>query len=184
MARARRDFLSGRLTVSGYFTDAILRASMSLRSVTTTVASSRRSASNTRRWPFHRRCTAPIRRPCNWPTCWRSWRTDDLSTVKFQTGGAEVVEAAIKLARQYHKLTGSPGKFKIISRYQSWHGSTLGCFSAAGLKSRKTVNEPMGPRLHPRLSRRRVTDARLERPTPDCAGSRALIVEDDRSGME
>jgi adenosylmethionine-8-amino-7-oxononanoate aminotransferase len=35
---------------------------------------------------------------------------EDLSTVKFQTGGAEVTEAAIKLARQYHKLTGSPGK--------------------------------------------------------------------------
>ncbi|APW63150.1 aspartate aminotransferase family protein [Paludisphaera borealis] len=69
----------------------------------------------------------------------------DLSTVKFETGGAEVTEAAIKLARQYHKLTGSPGKYKIISRYQSWHGSTLGALSASGLKSRKTVNEPMAP---------------------------------------
>ena len=69
----------------------------------------------------------------------------DLSTVKFQCGGAEVIEAAIKLARQYHKLTGSPGKYKIISRYQSWHGSTLAALSASGLKSRKTVNEPMAP---------------------------------------
>lgn len=69
----------------------------------------------------------------------------DLSTVKFQCGGAEVVEAAIKLARQYHRLTGSPGKYKVISRYQSWHGSTLGALSASGLKSRKTVNEPMAP---------------------------------------
>jgi adenosylmethionine-8-amino-7-oxononanoate aminotransferase len=69
----------------------------------------------------------------------------DLSAVKFQCGGAEVTEAAIKLARQYHKLTGSPGKYKVISRYQSWHGSTLGALSASGLKSRKTVNEPMAP---------------------------------------
>jgi adenosylmethionine-8-amino-7-oxononanoate aminotransferase len=69
----------------------------------------------------------------------------DLSTVKFQCGGAEVVEAAIKLARQYHKLTGSPGKYKIIRRYQSWHGSTLAALSASGLKSRKTVNEPLAP---------------------------------------
>jgi adenosylmethionine-8-amino-7-oxononanoate aminotransferase len=69
----------------------------------------------------------------------------DLSTVKFQCGGAEVTEAAIKLARQYHKLTGNPGKYKIISRYQSWHGSTLGALSASGLKSRKTVNEPLAP---------------------------------------
>jgi adenosylmethionine-8-amino-7-oxononanoate aminotransferase len=69
----------------------------------------------------------------------------DLSAVKFQCGGSEVTEAAIKLARQYHKLTGSPGKYKIIARYQSWHGSTMGSLSASGLKSRKTVNEPLAP---------------------------------------
>src|SRR3954471_9149094 len=69
----------------------------------------------------------------------------DLNTVKFQCGGSEVVEAAIKLARQYHKLTGHPGKYKVISRYQSWHGSTIGALSASGLKSRKTVNEPLAP---------------------------------------
>src|SRR5580692_11785722 len=69
----------------------------------------------------------------------------DLSAVKFQCGGSEVTEAALKLARQYHKLTGNPGKYKIISRYQSWHGSTMGSLSASGLKSRKTVNEPLAP---------------------------------------
>src|SRR5947209_5576843 len=58
----------------------------------------------------------------------------DLSAVKFQCGGAEVTEAALKLARQYHKLTGHPGKYKVISRYLSWHGSTLGSLSASGLK--------------------------------------------------
>src|SRR5207244_6928474 len=66
----------------------------------------------------------------------------DLSAVKFQCGGSEVTEAALKLARQYHKRTGCPGKYKIISRYMSWHGSTLGSLSASGLKRRKTVNEP------------------------------------------
>lgn len=69
----------------------------------------------------------------------------DLSAVKLQCGGSEVTEAAIKLARQYHKLTGNPGKYKIISRYLSWHGSTLGSLSASGLKGRKTVNEPLAP---------------------------------------
>jgi adenosylmethionine-8-amino-7-oxononanoate aminotransferase len=69
----------------------------------------------------------------------------DLSAVKFQCGGAEVTEAAIKLARQYHRLTGHPGKYKVISRYLSWHGSTLGSLSASGLKGRKTVNEPLAP---------------------------------------
>jgi adenosylmethionine-8-amino-7-oxononanoate aminotransferase len=69
----------------------------------------------------------------------------DLSAVKFQCGGSEVTEAAIKLARQYHRLTGHPGKYKVVSRYLSWHGSTLGSLSASGLKGRKTVNEPLAP---------------------------------------
>lgn len=69
----------------------------------------------------------------------------DLNTVKFECAGSEVTEAAFKLARQYHRLTGSPGKYKIISRYLSWHGSTLGSLSASGLKSRRTVNEPLAP---------------------------------------
>ena len=74
---------------------------------------------------------------------------DDLNTVKFQCGGSEVTEAAIKLARQYHRLTGNPGKYKIVSRYLSWHGSTLGSLSASGLKGRRTVNEPLaGGFLH------------------------------------
>src|SRR5688500_6568639 len=69
----------------------------------------------------------------------------DLNTVKFECGGSEVTEAAIKMARQYHQRTGNPRKYKIISRYQSWHGSTMGSLSASGLKSRKSVNEPLAP---------------------------------------
>jgi adenosylmethionine-8-amino-7-oxononanoate aminotransferase len=69
----------------------------------------------------------------------------DLNTVKFECGGSEVTEAAIKMARQYHQLTGHPRKYKIISRYQSWHGSTMGSLSASGLKSRRAVNEPLAP---------------------------------------
>eukprot|EP00048_Salpingoeca_helianthica_P012819 m.188666 g.188666 ORF g.188666 m.188666 type:complete len:470 (-) comp15424_c0_seq18:34-1443(-) len=67
----------------------------------------------------------------------------DLAVSKFECSGSEVTEAAIKFARQYHRLTGNPGKYKIISRYQSWHGSTMASLSASGLKSRKTVNEPL-----------------------------------------
>ncbi len=67
----------------------------------------------------------------------------DLDAVKFQCGGSEVTEAAIKLARQYHRLRGEPGRYKIITRYLSWHGSTMGALSASGLKGRKTVNEPL-----------------------------------------
>ena len=69
----------------------------------------------------------------------------DLSAVKLQSGGSEVTEAAIKMARQYHRLQGNGTKFKIISRYHSWHGSTMGSLSASGLSSRRSVNEPLAP---------------------------------------
>ena len=75
----------------------------------------------------------------------------DLSTVKFQCGGAEVVEAAIKLARQYHRLTGSPGKYKIISRYQSWHGSTLGALLGLGAQVAQDGQRADGAGLPARL---------------------------------
>src|SRR5262249_19730275 len=60
-------------------------------------------------------------------------------------GGPKTPGPPTNPARQYHKLTGSHGKYKVISRYLSWHGSTLGSLSASGLKSRKTVNEPLAP---------------------------------------
>jgi len=69
----------------------------------------------------------------------------DLSAVKLACGGSEVTEAAIKMARQYHRLQGHATKYKIISRYHSWHGSTLGSLSASGLPSRRAVNEPLAP---------------------------------------
>ena len=49
----------------------------------------------------------------------------DLSAVKFCSGEAEANESAFKMARQYHKLGGNPSKYKVISRYQSWHGGPL-----------------------------------------------------------
>ncbi|HEV3085119.1 MAG TPA: aspartate aminotransferase family protein [Gemmataceae bacterium] len=101
----------------------------------------------------------------------------DLSTVKFECGGAEVTEAAIKLARQYHKLSGSPGKYKIISRYLSWHGSTMASLSASGLKSRKTVNEPLAPgfvHVFPPTCYRCPFGKRY----PDCAITCATIIND------
>ena len=58
----------------------------------------------------------------------------DLSAVKFQCGGSEVTEAAIKLARQYHKLTGNPGKYKIInigSMYSFFGSGLIPSYSAA-----------------------------------------------------
>src|ERR1700733_2153442 len=40
----------------------------------------------------------------------------DLNRVFFTSGGSEAVESALKMARQFHKLTGKPTKTKFIAR--------------------------------------------------------------------
>jgi len=66
----------------------------------------------------------------------------DLDTVKLLSGGSEATEAAMKLARQYHRQTGNPNKYKVIARYEGYHGATMGALSATGLKRRKVMFEP------------------------------------------
>jgi adenosylmethionine-8-amino-7-oxononanoate aminotransferase len=67
------------------------------------------------------------------------------NTFKFHCSGAEAIEAALKLARQYHRQSGHPGKFKIVSRYGSYHGSTMGAASATGISQFRTRFEPLVP---------------------------------------
>ena len=57
----------------------------------------------------------------------------DLNRVFFTNSGSEAVESALKLARQYHKLTGHPNKYKVIAREIAYHGTTLGALSATGV---------------------------------------------------
>ena len=66
----------------------------------------------------------------------------DLNTARLVDSGSEANEAAFKIVRQYHKQTGNPGKFKILSRYLSYHGATLATMSAGGVGYRKTLYEP------------------------------------------
>lgn len=56
-----------------------------------------------------------------------------MDTIKLLTGGSEATESAFKFARQYHVNTGNPGKYKVISNYTGFHGSTMGAMSASGL---------------------------------------------------
>lgn len=56
-----------------------------------------------------------------------------MTSIKLLTGGSEATESAIKFARQYHVHTGHPGKYKVLSNYTGFHGSTMGSMSASGL---------------------------------------------------
>ena len=69
----------------------------------------------------------------------------DLNRVFFTSGGSEAVESALKLARQYHKLTGKPNKTKLIAREIAYHGTTLGALSATGITGLRTPFEPLTP---------------------------------------
>ena len=66
----------------------------------------------------------------------------NLKYVKAFSGGSESIEAAMKFVRQYHKQSGHPGKYKFVSRYYGYHGSTGAAMAASGTGARKTKFEP------------------------------------------
>jgi acetylornithine/N-succinyldiaminopimelate aminotransferase len=59
----------------------------------------------------------------------------------FCNSGTEANEAAIKLAR----LNGKPGRYKIITMFNSFHGRTLGALSATGQPKYHQGLEPLVP---------------------------------------
>ncbi len=63
--------------------------------------------------------------------------------VYFTCGGSESIETALKLARQYQVEIGQAQRFQVISRQQSYHGSTLGALSVSGNKKRREMYLPM-----------------------------------------
>ena len=67
----------------------------------------------------------------------------DLNRVYFVSGGSEAVEAAIKLARQYHIENGQPERRHLIARRQSYHGNTLGALAAGGNAWRRAQFSPL-----------------------------------------
>jgi adenosylmethionine-8-amino-7-oxononanoate aminotransferase len=69
----------------------------------------------------------------------------DLNRVFFTTSGSEAVESAWKLAKQYFKLTGQPGRYKVISREIAYHGTSMGALAITGLAPIKAPFEPLPP---------------------------------------
>ena len=63
--------------------------------------------------------------------------------VYFTSGGSEATETAIKLARQFHLESGQPSRHRVISRRQSYHGSTLGAMSVSGNVARRAPYAPL-----------------------------------------
>jgi adenosylmethionine-8-amino-7-oxononanoate aminotransferase len=68
----------------------------------------------------------------------------DLNRVFFVSGGSEAVEAAWKLARQYHAARGQR-RWKAIARRLAYHGTTMGALSINGCTELRTPFEPLVP---------------------------------------
>jgi len=66
-----------------------------------------------------------------------------LNHVFFCSGGSEATEAAAKMARQYHLEQGDASKYKVVARWQSYHGNTLGALSMSGNIARRRRYVPM-----------------------------------------
>ncbi len=67
----------------------------------------------------------------------------NLNRVFFTTSGSEAVEAAWKLAKQYFKTVGEPGRYKVISRDIAYHGTSMGALAITGLAGIKAPFEPL-----------------------------------------
>jgi adenosylmethionine-8-amino-7-oxononanoate aminotransferase len=63
--------------------------------------------------------------------------------VYFTSGGSEATETAIKLARQFHIESGQKDRYRVVSRRQSYHGSTLGAMSVSGNVARRAPYAPL-----------------------------------------
>jgi adenosylmethionine-8-amino-7-oxononanoate aminotransferase len=68
----------------------------------------------------------------------------DLNRAFFVSGGSEAVEAAWKLARQYHAARGER-RWKAIARRVAYHGTTMGALSITGCTELRTPFEPLVP---------------------------------------
>ncbi|MBM2321009.1 MULTISPECIES: aspartate aminotransferase family protein [Marivita] len=66
-----------------------------------------------------------------------------LDRVFFVSGGSEAVESAVKLARQYALATGQGGRYKVISRFPSYHGCTFGALDLTGYEPLRAPFAPM-----------------------------------------
>ncbi|MFT6676695.1 MAG: adenosylmethionine-8-amino-7-oxononanoate aminotransferase [Sulfitobacter sp.] len=70
---------------------------------------------------------------------------DGLSRAFFTSGGSDSVETALRLARQYHKLRGDPGRVKFLSLKKGYHGTHMGAASVNGNANFRSAYEPLMP---------------------------------------
>ncbi len=73
------------------------------------------------------------------------FKPDGLTTAFFTSGGSDSVETALRLARQYHKVRGEPGRIKYLSLKKGYHGTHTGAASVNGNANFRAAYEPLLP---------------------------------------
>lgn len=73
---------------------------------------------------------------------------DGLTRAFYTSGGSDSVETALRLARQYHKIKGEPGRIKYLSLKKGYHGTHFGGASVNGNANFRTPYEPLLPGCH------------------------------------
>lgn len=110
------------------------------------------------------------------------WRYD---ACFFVSGGTEAVEAALKFARQWALARGDAGRWKVVSRTPSYHGSTLAVLGVTGDSDFAAPFAPM-VREHPKapapLSYRTPDGVTAEEYARQCADALEKCIE--REGPE
>lgn len=101
----------------------------------------------------------------------RLFPASTLTRVFFTDDGSTAVEVALKMAVQFHQLTGRPEKCRFVSFEQAYHGDTAGAASLGGIAA---FHDRFGPLSFPVV---RVPDlAALEALDPAAAASLAGVV--------
>ncbi|GAA0590306.1 aspartate aminotransferase family protein [Caenispirillum bisanense] len=108
-----------------------------------------------------------------------------LDKVFFVSGGSEAVETCLKFARQWAIAVGQGSRYKVISRFPSYHGCTLGALAVTGYTPLTAPFDPMMRAMPKIATPRHYLDGRGE--DPDAYGRRmADLLEQEilRQGPE
>jgi adenosylmethionine-8-amino-7-oxononanoate aminotransferase len=71
------------------------------------------------------------------------WLPPGLDRVFLTSGGSESMDAALRLVRQHFVSAGQPGRWKILGRELSYHGTTLATLAVGGHAKRRAGFEPL-----------------------------------------
>ena len=103
-----------------------------------------------------------------------------LNKLYLVSGGSEATESALKMARQYYlERDGKSGKYRMVSRWKTFHGNTIGALSMTGDKRRKKYTPYLldFPHIAPAYCYRCPFDKQVETCGVECAHDLERVIK-------